>query len=101
MSPSSIARALDLTTGSVTTLLDRLEDQGLVERRSAPNDRRSLLIHLTERSFARIGPIYREFAEGLIRFSEAMPTDERKLVVSAFSKVADLCSKHVEQATAC
>lgn len=100
MSPSSIARALELTTGSVTTLLDRLEELGLVERRPAPNDRRSLLIHLTERSFVNIGPIYRGFAEELIQFSESLPKKDRKLIVAAFTKVADLCKARVQRSAA-
>lgn len=98
MSPSSIARALELTSGSVTTLLDRLEELGLVERQPAPNDRRSLLIHLTEDSFVKIGPIYRGFAEALIQFSESLPKKERMLIVAAFSKVADLCEAQVKNA---
>ena len=100
MSPSSIARGLELTTGSVTTLLDRLEELGLVERRPAPNDRRSLLIHLTEDSFVKIGPIYRGFAEELMQFSESLPKNERKLIVAAFSKVASLCEAQVQRSAA-
>ncbi|MEM6857600.1 MAG: MarR family transcriptional regulator [Pseudomonadota bacterium] len=43
-SPGAIQRALGLTSGSVTALLDRLEKRGLVIRCADPSGRRALLI---------------------------------------------------------
>jgi len=43
-SPGAIGDALGLTSGSVTTLLDRLEARGLVTRAKAPSDRRALIV---------------------------------------------------------
>jgi DNA-binding MarR family transcriptional regulator len=42
---SALADAVSLTTGGITRLADRLEADGLVERRSCPTDRRK--VHLT------------------------------------------------------
>jgi DNA-binding MarR family transcriptional regulator len=42
---SELADAVSLTTGGITRLADRLEVDGLVERRSCPTDRRK--VHLT------------------------------------------------------
>jgi len=42
-----LSRRLMVTTGNVTSLIDRLERDGLVERRPLPNDRRSQLVRLT------------------------------------------------------
>lgn len=47
-SPGAIQRALGLTSGSVTALLDRLERRGLVRRCADPADRRALRIELCE-----------------------------------------------------
>lgn len=44
LSPSALQRALGLTSGSVTALLDRLEKRALIERRAHPSDRRALRI---------------------------------------------------------
>jgi DNA-binding MarR family transcriptional regulator len=44
VTPHAIASRLSLTTGSVTALLDRLQNANLVERLANPDDRRSLLI---------------------------------------------------------
>jgi DNA-binding MarR family transcriptional regulator len=46
--PSDISRHLGISSASTTALLDRLERQGNVERRTHPTDRRSILIAPTE-----------------------------------------------------
>lgn len=47
MTPKHVAEALDITTGSVTPLLDRLESHGFMERRPHPADRRSMTLYPT------------------------------------------------------
>lgn len=42
-----LAEALDMERPSLGQLVDRLEREGLVERRDAPDDRRGKTIHLT------------------------------------------------------
>ncbi|MEC3766060.1 MULTISPECIES: MarR family winged helix-turn-helix transcriptional regulator [Cupriavidus] len=46
-SPSDLSRIAILTTGTMTVLLDRLEEKGLVRRLRDPNDRRRLEVELT------------------------------------------------------
>ncbi|MCF3932986.1 MarR family transcriptional regulator [Acuticoccus sp. M5D2P5] len=43
-----LSRRLMVTNGNVTGLVDRLVHDGLVERRTAHNDRRSALVELTD-----------------------------------------------------
>ena len=45
--PSRLAAALICSTGTMTNRLDRLENAGLVRRHDDPNDRRGVLIELT------------------------------------------------------
>jgi DNA-binding MarR family transcriptional regulator len=45
--PKELARASLITSGAMTSRLDRLERARLVRRASDPNDRRGVLIHLT------------------------------------------------------
>jgi MarR family transcriptional regulator, transcriptional regulator for hemolysin len=44
---SELAEMLDLQPISLTRLLDRLADNGLIERRADPNDRRANRLYLT------------------------------------------------------
>jgi DNA-binding MarR family transcriptional regulator len=47
MAATEIARAAMLTTGAMTTRIDGLVERGLVRRRQARADRRSVLVRLT------------------------------------------------------
>ncbi|HTH14317.1 MAG TPA: MarR family transcriptional regulator [Spirochaetia bacterium] len=58
LSPTVLARYMGLSTGATTTLLDRLENRGLVTRVANPKDRRGIHIALT--------PEYQRRAQGLV-----------------------------------
>jgi MarR family transcriptional regulator, transcriptional regulator for hemolysin len=45
---SDLAEILDIQPITLTRLVDRLCDSGLIERRADPNDRRAKRLHLTE-----------------------------------------------------
>ena len=48
-SAGDLARIADLSSGAMTNRLDRLEEAGLVRRRPDPDDRRGVLVELTEK----------------------------------------------------
>ena len=48
LTPNEINAHLHLTSGSVTSLLDRLEQRALVARRPHPTDRRKVLVSITD-----------------------------------------------------
>ena len=50
MGLTELAGALHMTTGAVTTMIDRLEDSGLARRRPHPTDRRRLTVELTAKA---------------------------------------------------
>ena len=47
LTPKKLSELMDLTTGAMTTMIDRLERAGLLVRQPHPTDRRSLLLALT------------------------------------------------------
>lgn len=47
-SHGTLCRDLDVSTGAMTNRLDKLEDRGFVRRMPDPNDRRGVLLELTE-----------------------------------------------------
>lgn len=47
--PTILGKCLGLQKGSLTTLLDSLEEMGLVERNPHPDDRRKLILSLTSK----------------------------------------------------
>lgn len=54
--PTTLGKCLDLQKGSLTSMIDALEKEGLVYRKGDPGDRRKTLISLTEE-----GKAYREW----------------------------------------
>lgn len=88
ITPRELADRLGFTTGSVTTMLDRLERKGYIARHDHPTDRRKVLVRpttlLLERAGALIGPMLESAAdEVLARFSP----DELE-VVTRFMRAA-------------
>ena len=47
-SPGELSGDLELSSGAMTSRLDRLEEAGLVRRLPAPGDRRGVIVELTE-----------------------------------------------------
>ncbi|WP_427006421.1 MarR family winged helix-turn-helix transcriptional regulator [Pseudarthrobacter sp. H2] len=47
MTPKVLGNILNITTGSVTAMVDRLESKGFMVRKPNPSDRRSVFLHLS------------------------------------------------------
>ena len=75
--PSRLAAARMMSRAGMTTLLDRLEQAGLVERRLDPADRRSFLVALTDDGRAVIDATLTDHAANLQRLVAGLTPDER------------------------
>ena len=58
LSPGELATAAGLTTGGVTTAIDRLERAGYVTRERDATDRRRVTVHPTAEAARLVGEIY-------------------------------------------
>ncbi|TGK38462.1 MarR family transcriptional regulator [Leptospira gomenensis] len=66
----SLAQDLDLTTGAITGVIDRLEKAGLVRRIADPTDRRKVLVQSFPEAIRETSPTYaalREAMQGLFQ----------------------------------
>jgi DNA-binding MarR family transcriptional regulator len=76
MTAGQLAEASGLTTGAITAVIDRLERAGYAQRIADPNDRRRVLVELTDKARAAayelmVAPM-QAYSEPLIdRYSEA------------------------------
>ena len=75
-----VQRKVLCSSGGVTYLVDRLEDQGLVERRACPQDRRARYAALTRRGRSLIGRIFPEHARRLTQLLSALNPKEQRQV---------------------
>jgi DNA-binding MarR family transcriptional regulator len=65
MTQAAMAEALEIQPISLVRLVDRLCEQGLIERRAHPSDRRANCLYLTEKGHARLAqmlPLAREIS---------------------------------------
>jgi DNA-binding MarR family transcriptional regulator len=76
---------LELTTGAMTGLIDRLEDRQHIERRRNPNDRRSSLLYLTESGWAIAREIGGIFATA---FTESIDPQYFAPLASGFEQIS-------------
>src|SRR5262245_14071190 len=76
---NELSRLLMVTGGNVTTIVDQLEKEALVERLDEPSDRRAFRIRLTrsgERSFAEMARAHEEWVVELLSGLSRREQDE-------------------------
>jgi DNA-binding MarR family transcriptional regulator len=92
-----LAAGARLTTGAVTAVLDRLEHAGYVRRVRDPQDRRRVLVELTDaarqRGEAIWGPLGSEAADVLDRYDHA----DLEIILSFLRENRDLLRRHAER----
>jgi MarR family 2-MHQ and catechol resistance regulon transcriptional repressor len=72
-----LGRRIDLTSGSMTTAIDRLEARDLVIRTDHPTDRRAWVIHLTPEGEALITRVFASHEEAMERAMRGLSKTER------------------------
>jgi len=95
--PKQAGDLLELSTGAMTSLLDRLERHGHIERRPNPGDRRSILAHLTPSGTAVAREVGATWAEA---FREAVSPAGRTAVAIALEGVGAALDRRHRTATA-
>lgn len=94
VSATRLAAELRLTSGAVTTLVDRLVAKGLAVRNADPQDRRKVSLGLTPRGRARearlFGPLGRRVGAVLGRYHPA----ELALILKFLESVTDVTEQH-------
>lgn len=84
---NAIGRRVDLTSGSITTAVDRLETRGLVARELDDADRRSRIVRLTPAGRAHIDEIFAQHAVALEAASSGLTETERKSLIELLKKL--------------
>jgi MarR family 2-MHQ and catechol resistance regulon transcriptional repressor len=76
-----------LTSGSMTYVVDKLEDRGLLIRRPSPDDRRALHVELTEKGRKLIARIFPEHAEEIRRAMSGLSTEEQRELTATLKRL--------------
>jgi DNA-binding MarR family transcriptional regulator len=79
LTAGQISRELRVGFSTVTGLIDRLADQGLVSRGEDPNDRRATRVVPTDAARALVERLYSYHRAGFLRLLEQVPTETLRL----------------------
>jgi MarR family 2-MHQ and catechol resistance regulon transcriptional repressor len=84
---NTIGGKLRLTSGAITTAIDRLAEKGLVERRDCPGDRRARLVHLTAKGRTLIECAFGRHEEAMAKAASGLSPAERAQAVYLLKKL--------------
>jgi MarR family 2-MHQ and catechol resistance regulon transcriptional repressor len=85
---NEIGKKVQLTSGSITVAVDRLETRGFVERRAHDTDRRARIVHLTKEGRKLITRAYADHAADMERLSsDSLTTAERATLIRLLKKI--------------
>ena len=83
-----LGRKILVSSGSITAAVDRLEREGLVERRASPTDRRSRIAHLTEKGTSLIRRLFAEHARDMEQAFSCLDRQEKDALAALLAKLA-------------
>jgi DNA-binding MarR family transcriptional regulator len=94
MSAGELAEATGLSSAATTSLLDRLERRGFVQRERDTVDRRKVMVAMTpsgrEQLGALYGPLARDGSQGLVAFTNA----ELEKVLVFLGEATEVVDRH-------
>ena len=90
MMPSELAKTVSLSQATITGILDRLETQSLIKRERCQEDRRRVMVTLTDRgrevALSVPSPLQERFAERLAR----LPDEEQTAIEGVLKQVVGM-----------
>ena len=101
VTPIDLARHVGMSTASMTSLLDRLERTGHLERRPHPSDRRKVLVRTTQHADEEMRSTLSAMHGRMMSATRGMSESETVAVTAFLARmrcaVADLCDSLAEQ----
>jgi MarR family 2-MHQ and catechol resistance regulon transcriptional repressor len=94
-----IGRRIDLTSGSITTAIDRLEQRGLVARAAHASDRRARVVHLTPAGKARITKEFARHKDAMDRAALGLSKTERGTLIELLKKLGTTADRQLTKET--
>jgi MarR family transcriptional regulator, 2-MHQ and catechol-resistance regulon repressor len=92
-----LGRRIDLTSGSMTTAIDRLETRGLVTRTDHATDRRAWVIQLTAEGKALISKVFAEHEHAMDRAMRGLTKSERATLTDLLKRLGTTAEEQLAQ----
>ncbi len=84
---NAIGSLIRLTSGSITTAVDRMESKGLVERRNDPGDRRTRVVYLTASGRNLISCAFADHVQAMEGAASGLTAAERAQAIALLKKL--------------
>lgn len=83
-----------LASGSITYVVDKLEEKGLLKRIACPNDRRVTYAQITEEGKTFIGEIFPGHEERIHELMSSLTAEEKQIAIELIKKLGLSVSKY-------
>jgi DNA-binding MarR family transcriptional regulator len=90
-----LAEAMHLSSGAITTLIDRLERAGFARRRRDESDRRRVLVELTPKMYGGGEDFYQPLYEGTVRLLEGHSDEEIEAMIHFLEQGRDMVEREL------
>jgi MarR family transcriptional regulator, organic hydroperoxide resistance regulator len=100
MGPSTagdLAKVTRLTTGAITSVIDRLEKAGFVKRQSDPNDRRKVIISFIPKKHEKAKRYYAAMAQDVYGLFSGYSQAKLKSLQQHSEALTSIFQKHAEK----
>src|SRR5213596_3288510 len=84
---NEIGRRIELTSGAITTAVDRLESRGLVTREAHENDRRARIVRLTARGKEQAVKVFASHKAAMDLAASGLSKTERATLIELLKKL--------------
>ncbi|HWK28570.1 MAG TPA: MarR family transcriptional regulator [Solirubrobacter sp.] len=100
LTPGELGHLLDLSSGGVSALVQRLEEHGHIVREPHPTDGRSNVVRLSPPMIERTGHALSPLVTDLDRVIETFDDEQRRAIVAFLTRAAELSEQHADRAYA-
>ena len=94
---NEIGRRVELTSGAITTAVDRLESRGLVTREAHPSDRRARIVRLTAAGEEQAATVFAGHKAAMDVAASALSKTERATLIALLKKLGTSAGSRAEK----
>lgn len=95
MTAGQLAKRLSLTTGAVTSVIDRLQRQNLVERVPDANDRRKVIVQVNQQTLASGENVYLSMGSAFSALLDTYTTEQLEFLVRFYQAQIELTRQEI------
>ncbi|MFD1851698.1 MarR family winged helix-turn-helix transcriptional regulator [Oceanobacillus bengalensis] len=82
-----ISEAVLISTGSITYVIDKLENKGLLERSDCKDDRRVVYIQLTDKGTELMDEIFPKHQKVIEEIFQDVSTEEKEIIIDVLKRI--------------